>query len=184
MSGGEVLLRITISGAPGSGTSTLVGKIQHSTGWSALNGGEVFRTEAKRRNLTVGEFSELCKQDLDVDRSLDRLLKDAMTKTDGPEIIESRLAGWWANELAIDCLRVWINTSDEERARRVQNREGGSFEKRLTESTDRQSADKERYRALYDIDLDEMTPYNLVVNANNLTAEEVFSLVNSAINGG
>ena len=178
------MLRITISGAPGSGTSTLVGKIQHSTGWSALNGGEVFRTEAKRRNLTVGEFSELCKQDLDVDRSLDRLLKDAMTKTDGPEIIESRLAGWWANELAIDCLRVWIDTSDEERARRVQNREGGSFEKRLTESTDRQSADKERYRSLYDIDLDEMMPYNLVVNANNLTAEEVFSLVNSAINGG
>ena len=101
MSGGEVLLRITISGAPGSGTSTLVRKIQHTTGWSALNGGEVFRTEAKRRNLTVGEFSELCKQDLDVDRSLDRLLKDSMTKTDGPEIIESRLAGWWANELAI-----------------------------------------------------------------------------------
>ena len=32
--------------------------------------------------------------------------------------------------------------------------------------------------------LDEMMPYNLVVNANNLTAEEVFSLVNSAINGG
>ena len=85
MSGGEVLLRITISGAPGSGTSTLVRKIQHTTGWSALNGGEVFRTEAKRRNLTVGEFSELCKQDLDVDRSLDRLLKDSMTKTDGPD---------------------------------------------------------------------------------------------------
>ena len=107
-----------------------------------------------------------------------------MTKTDGPEIIESRLAGWWANELAIDCLRVWINTSDEERARRVQNREGGSFDQRLAESTARQSADKERYRALYDIDLDEMTPYNLVVNADNLTAEEVFSLVKSAINGG
>tara|TARA_B100000700_G_scaffold287645_1_gene343489 strand:+ start:125 stop:679 length:555 start_codon:yes stop_codon:yes gene_type:complete len=184
MSGGEVLLRITISGAPGSGTSTLVRKIQYTTGWSALNGGEVFRTEAKRRNLTVGEFSELCKQDLDVDRSLDRLLKDSMTKTDGPEIIESRLAGWWANELAIDCLRVWVNTSDEERARRVQNREGGSFEQRLVESSARQSADKERYRALYDIDLDEMTPYNLVVNADNLTAEEVFSLVKSAINGG
>lgn len=178
------MLRITISGAPGSGTSTLVGKIQEATGWKSLNGGEVFRAEAKRRNLSVGEFSELCKQDLDVDRSLDRLLKDAMTKLGGPEIIESRLAGWWANELAIDCLRVWVNTSDEERARRVQNREGGSFEERLAESTARQSADKERYRVLYDIDLDEMTPYNLVVNADNLTASEVFSIVKLAIKGG
>jgi len=32
-----------------------------------------------------------------------------------------------------------------------------------------------------DIDLDEMTPYNLVVNADNLSAKEVFSIVNSAI---
>ena len=101
------MLRVTISGAPGSGTSTLVSKIQQSTGWNSLNGGEVFRTEAKRRNLSVVEFSELCKQDLDVDRSLDKLLKDAMTKSGGPEIIESRLAGWWAHELAINCLRVW-----------------------------------------------------------------------------
>jgi len=178
------LLRVTISGAPGSGTSTLVSKIQQSTGWNSLNGGEVFRTEAKRRNLSVVEFSELCKQDLDVDRSLDKLLKDAMTKSGGPEIIESRLAGWWAHELEINCLRVWVDTSDEERARRVQNREGGSFEQRLTESAARQSADKERYRALYDINLDEMTPYNLVVNADNLTADEVFSIVKSAINGG
>ena len=178
------MLRVTISGAPGSGTSTLVSKIQQSTGWNSLNGGEVFRTEAKRRNLSVVEFSELCKQDLDVDRSLDKLLKDAMTKSGGPEIIESRLAGWWAHELAINCLRVWVDTSDEERARRVQNREGGSFEQRLTESAARQSADKERYRALYDINLDEMTPYNLVVNADNLTADGVFSIVKSAINGG
>ena len=107
-----------------------------------------------------------------------------MTKSGGPEIIESRLAGWWAHELAMNCLRVWVETSDEERARRVQNREGGSFEQRLTESAARQSADKERYLALYDINLDEMTPYNLVVNADNLTADEVFSIVESAINGG
>ena len=183
MSGGEPLLRITISGAPGSGTSTLVGKIQESTGWTSLNGGEVFRAEASRRGLSVGEFSELCKQDLDVDRSLDSLLKEAMNNIDGPEIIESRLAGWWANELGIDCLRVWIDTSDEERARRVQNREGGSFEDRLAKSSARQSADKERYRVLYDIDLDEMTPYNLVVNADSLIADEVFAIVDSAIKG-
>ena len=68
MNGGNAMLKITISGAPGSGTSTLVGKIKQSTGWSSLNGGEVFRSEAERRGLSVVEFSELCKKDLDVDR--------------------------------------------------------------------------------------------------------------------
>ena len=73
MSGGERMVHITISGAPGSGTSTLVSKIRESTGWESLNGGEVFRAEATRRGLPVVEFSELCKTDLDVDRSLDTL---------------------------------------------------------------------------------------------------------------
>jgi len=183
MNGGEHLVHITISGAPGSGTSTLVGKIREATGWESLNGGEVFRAEAARRGLSVVEFSELCKTDLDVDRSLDDLLRKAMTSENGPEILESRLSGWWAHQLKIDCLRVWIETSDEERARRVQAREGGEFSQRLLESRARQSADKERYRMLYDIDLDDMSPYNLVVDANNLSAEQVFTIVQGELNG-
>jgi len=175
------LVYITISGAPGSGTSTLVAKLCASTGWSSLNGGEVFRTEAARRGLSVDEFSELCKNDLDVDRYLDKLLKNAMSTENGPEIMESRLSGWWAYELKLDCHRVWIHTSDEERARRIQNREGGKFETRLEQSTKRQSADKARYATLYGIDLDDMTPYSFVVDANNLSAEEVFEIVSSKI---
>lgn len=177
------MVRITISGAPGSGTSTLVGKICAAKGWDSLNGGDVFRAEAARRGLSVGEFSELCKTDLDVDRSLDDLLREAMTRDGGPEVLESRLSGWWAHQLGLNCLRVWIHTSDEERARRVQNREGGDFAERLAESSARQSADKERYRMLYDIDLDDMTPYNLVVDANDLSADEVFAIVRGALNG-
>ena len=181
MSGGEQLVNVTISGAPGSGTSTLVSKLGQKTGWSSLNGGDVFRAEASRRNLSVHEFSELCKSNLDVDRSLDGLLKEAMTTQGGPEIMESRLSGWWAFELGINCHRIWIHTSDEERARRIQTREGGDLETRLGESRKRQSADKARYETLYNIDLDDMTPYSLVVDADNLSAEEVFKIVSLEI---
>tara|TARA_B100000029_G_scaffold349937_2_gene342320 strand:- start:95 stop:418 length:324 start_codon:yes stop_codon:yes gene_type:complete len=106
-----------------------------------------------------------------------------MTRENGPEILESRLSGWWAYQLKLDCLRVWIETSDEERALRVQAREGGDFAQRLAESSARQSADKERYRMLYDIDLDDMTPYNLIVDANDLSAEQVFAIVHGELNG-
>ena len=177
MNGGNLLVKVTISGAPGSGTSTLVSKIVESTGCSSLNGGEVFRNEAKRRNMSVHEFSELCKSNLDVDRSLDSLLKEAMIRSNGPDIIESRLSGWWAHELEIDCNRIWIHTSDEERALRIQKREGGDFSDRLNQSKRRQDADKERYMALYNINLDNMSPYTFVVDADQLSAEEVFSIV-------
>jgi cytidylate kinase len=177
MNGGDFLVKVTISGAPGSGTSTLVSKIVESTGWSSLNGGEVFRNEAKRRNMSVHEFSELCKSNLDVDRSLDSLLKEAMIRVNGPDIIESRLSGWWAHELEIGCHRIWIHTSDEERAHRIQKREGGDFSDRLNQSKRRQDADKERYMVLYNINLDNMSPYTFVVDADQLSAEEVFSIV-------
>ena len=87
------MVEITISGAPGSGTSTLVRRICAEMGWRSLNGGDVFRAEAERRDLSVHDFSELCKNDLDVDRSLDFRLKQAMTDSAGPEVLESRLSG-------------------------------------------------------------------------------------------
>ena len=91
------MVRITISGHPGSGTSTLVKLLSESKGWNSLNGGELFRQEAKRRNMTLADFGELCKNDLDVDRELDALLKQEMLRNDeqAPAIVESRLAGWW-----------------------------------------------------------------------------------------
>ena len=55
------MLRLTVSGPPGSGTSTLVGKLCEDRGWSSVNGGDIFREEASDRGLTVGAFSARCK---------------------------------------------------------------------------------------------------------------------------
>ena len=84
---------ITISGHPGSGTSTLVQLLSQAKGWSSLNGGDLFRQEAKNRNLSLAEFGQLCKNNLDVDRELDKLLQNEMLREDNnaPSIIESRL---------------------------------------------------------------------------------------------
>jgi cytidylate kinase len=75
------MLQVTISGHPGSGTSTLVSLLCEAKGWSSLNGGELFRQEAKRRNMTLADFGQLCKEDLEVDRQLDALLKEQMVRT-------------------------------------------------------------------------------------------------------
>ncbi len=181
LNGGDILVKITVSGPPGSGTSTLVEKLANEYSWQSLNGGDIFRKEAKDRNLTVGQFSELCKTNLDVDKSLDEILKKEIENPDGAEIIESRLSGWWAHLMEVDCLRVWVNVSPEECARRIQKREGGKFDDRLVLSQQRQIDDKERYRILYDIDLDDMSPYSLIIDTDDISAEEVFSIVKSEI---
>jgi cytidylate kinase len=53
------MVKITVSGHPGSGTSTLVSKLVQSYNWTSLNGGDVFRSEAKKRGMTLADYAEL-----------------------------------------------------------------------------------------------------------------------------
>ena len=121
------MLHITVSGHPGSGTSTLVKALMAHYSWTSLNGGDVFRQEAARRGMSLGDFGELCKSDLNVDRELDQLLQQQM-QDGSSQIVESRLAGWWAYRLEMPCVRLWLDVDETERANRVVGREGGSIE--------------------------------------------------------
>ena len=183
MNGGDSLLKVTISGPPGSGTSTLVSRIEISRGWKSLNGGDIFREEAKLRGISVERLSSEAKGDPEIDRKLDSLLKKRISSSDSPEIVESMLSGWWAHEMGLDCLKVWVAVSNEERAKRIQKREGGDFGDCLARSQSRQQDDKDRYLTLYGIDLDDLKPYNLVIDADEKDEEEVFSIVSSRLGG-
>lgn len=183
MNGCDGLVKLTVSGHPGSGTSTLVHGLMERNGWTSLNGGDVFRDEAKRRGMSLGDFGELCKNELDVDRSLDDLLKQRMQGPDGADIVESRLAGWWAYRLGLPCLRVWLHVSDEERARRVAHREGLSMEDALQANSQRSAVDGERFRMLYDIVPEEPEPYTHVIDATSLNASQILEHVVALLEG-
>ncbi len=183
MSGGDFLPKVTVSGKPGSGTSTLVDLLAKDMGWDSVNGGDIFRQEAKRLNLSVEEFSRLCKENFEVDRSLDDMLKNLISSENGPFIVESRLSGWWAYLEGIDCLRVWVEVSDKERANRIMAREGGDFESVHLSALQRNSDDTSRYKMLYDIDLDDMAPYNFIIKADSLSPSEVLEAVKKQLEG-
>lgn len=173
------MVRITISGHPGSGTSTLVKLLSENKGWNSLNGGELFRQEAKRRNMTLADFGELCKNDLDVDRELDALLKQEMLRNDeqAPAIVESRLAGWWAYQLELEIPRIWLDVDEIERAKRVQDREGGAIESILKESEKRASVDAQRFLELYNLLPEQPEPYSHRIEATSLNPQEVLARV-------
>ncbi len=173
MNGGEILVKITISGHPGSGTSTLVEAICVTKGWNSLNGGEIFRQEAKNRNLSLSEFGKLCSDDLSIDRSLDEILKSKMTESNGPEVMESRLSGWWAHLLELDCVRLWLDVNESVRAERVVSREGISLEDAISNNRKRSEIDLLRYDELYGLNPEDSTPYTHVIDASGLTKAEV-----------
>ena len=183
MNGGEILPQITISGHPGSGTSSLVDGICKVKGWTSLNGGQIFRDEANNRGLSLAEFGDLCASDFSVDKSLDEILKSNMLDPDGPDVMESRLSGWWAHLLELDCKRIWLEVSEEVRAQRVVNREGISLEEAISANRKRSEIDLARYQEMYGLNPEDLTPYTHVVNASNLDLDGVLNSVLEILEG-
>ena len=183
MNGGEILPRITISGHPGSGTSSLVDGICKAKGWTSLNGGQIFRDEANNRGLSLAEFGDLCASDFSVDKSLDEILKSNMLDPEGPDVMESRLSGWWAHLLELDCKRIWLDVSEEVRAQRVVNREGISLDEAILGNRKRSEIDLARYQEMYGLNPEDLTPYTHVVNASNLDLDGVLNSVLEILEG-
>ena len=178
MNGGvELGAKLTISGHPGSGTSTLVDGLCRSLNWQRLNGGQVFRDMANERGVSLEEFANLCMEDESIDQELDALLSETMQSDGSPEIVESRLAGWWAHKNGLQCARVWIEVSERVRATRVVNREGGSIDEQLNLIKERMKSDGERYERFYGIDIESREPYTCIIESDDLGIEEVVSRV-------
>ena len=93
-----------------------------------------------------------------------------------PEVVESRLAGWWAFKHGLICPRIWVEVSEEVRAIRVVNREGGAELSQLALIRERMQSDASRYKQLYNIDIDSKKPYTCIIEADSLDAEEVLTV--------
>ncbi len=171
------MVRVTISGPAGSGTSTLSRTLMERYGYSHLNGGDVFRQEAERRGLSLRAFGKLCDDDPSVDKILDNHLRESMQAIDGPDIIESRLSGWWAHQLKISIPRICLVASVDARARRLSEREGTDLELARRLAMERDARDHRRLQVLYDIDLTSSEPYTLVLDTDSLSPKEVTELI-------
>ena len=96
-----------------------------------------------------------------------------MTELNGPEVMESRLSGWWAYKLELDCVRIWLDVNESVRAERVVFREGISLEDAFSNNKSRSEIDLARYQELYGLNPEDSTPYTHVIDASGLTKAEV-----------
>ena len=164
---------VTISGLPGSGTSTVAQAVAAALGVPRLDGGAVFRALAAERGLTLAEFGALAERESSVDLELDARLAAAARA--GDVVLESRLAGWIATNEGVDGLRVWIRCDPAERARRVATREGVDEAVALAANEAREASEALRYRTYYEIDIADLTPYDLVLDSTSNPPDQLVS---------
>jgi CMP/dCMP kinase len=170
---------VTVSGLPGSGTSTVATRLAQHLGVEHLDGGTVFRTIAAERRLTLHELSRLAEADDRIDRALDERLVERAAK--GHVVLESRLAGWLAHNAGLDAHRVWLSCDEVERAARVGGRDGHAIDEAIAVNRDREASERLRYQRYYGIDLTDLTIYDQVIDTTTAPADEVVELVVAAL---
>lgn len=169
------MVTITISGTPGSGKSTVAKLLEKKLGIKYIYSGKLFREMAKKHNMTLEEFGRFCEKNKEIDNKLDEKQIKLLKK--GGIILEGRLAGWFAYKNKIPAFKILLDTNLETRAERIVNREGGDVEKRKKEIIERERSEKKRYKKYYNIDLDDTSIYDIVVDTGDKKPDEIVEMI-------
>ena len=169
-------MRVTISGLPGSGTTTVAKILAERLNCKLISAGEVFRKMAKDLGMSLEEFSKYARENPEIDKKLDKLQKELAEK-ENDVVVEGRLSGWFVNA----DLKVWIYCEDEERYKRVAKRENLSYEEAKRKTMERERIEKERYKKFYGINIDDLTIYDVAINSGRFKPEEIVEIILKAI---
>ena len=171
---------VTLSGLPGSGTSTVARMVAAELGIDHLDGGTAFRAMAAEAQLSLADFAALAEGDETIDRALDDRLTERARA--GDVLLESRLAGWLATRADLPALRVWIRCDHRERARRVAGRDGHEHPEALAHNDERERSERARYERYYGIDLTDLSIYDLVLDSEHAGPAELVAAIVDAAN--
>jgi predicted cytidylate kinase len=162
---------ITISGLPGSGKTTVAKLVASALGLEHVYAGNIFRRQAEEAGLTLQEYLRRAETDSRIDRQLDDQMRERARG--GNAVLEGRLAAFMAVEAGVDALKVYLDASEAIRAARITDREGGATAERLHEIQVRETSDWQRYRDIYGVDYHDRRRYDVVVDTDRRTPEDL-----------
>jgi cytidylate kinase len=167
---------ITVSGAPGTGTTSLSRSLAAELGLQWINSGEIFRRIAEQKNVTIRELNRLAERGPEIDYLIDDAQKSLATRGDGG-IFEGRLSG---HLLAAD-LKVGLKADIRVRASRIARREAKLLEDAIRETRVREESEARRYKMYYNIDIHDLGIYDLVVDTGRFDESGTLSTVLAAV---
>jgi len=174
---------ITISGAAGSGKSTIAQRLSEELSWPRYYIGGIRREMAKKRGMTLADYNKLGETDFSTDKELDDYQKNLGLKEDN-FIIEGRTSWYFIPH----SLKIYLDVSLEEGAKRIflslqksnERNEGNDLKdlEAVKKSViERSNSDKLRYQKYYNIDVNDVKHYDFYLDTSKFNQEEVFTSV-------
>jgi len=172
-------MRVTISGLPGSGTTTVAKLLSEELSVELISAGELFRQIAKEKKLPLEHFNKLAETNDDFDRQIDeRQAEEAMKREN--VIVEGRLSGFFVPDAD---LKIWLKAPVEVRARRIAGREKIAYEEALSAMKSRERSENNRYEQYYGINLDDFSIYDMVIDSSKWSERDIVGMIKVAVEG-
>jgi CMP/dCMP kinase len=174
---------ITLGGLPGSGKSTTLKLLGDALGFEIFSTGGLVRTMAEERGMSLEAFNELIATDKSIDLEIDSR-QEAMEQNGSNLVVDSHLGFHFIPS----GFNVYLKISPEESAKRVYNDsdskvrvQSGDSMTTLQEAVERTRKrienHRKRYMEFYGVNPYDETRYDLVVDSEKNSPEEVTQII-------
>ncbi|MCC6010858.1 MAG: AAA family ATPase [Desulfurococcaceae archaeon] len=171
------MVRVVVSGPPGSGKTTQAKLIAEHFKLKYFSAGRVFREIALKRGVGVDELSVLATRDPSIDIEVDK--KTFEIAHEDNIVIDAHLGAWIVGDI-VD-IKVYVTAPFALRVLRIATRDNIPVERALRETLIREVSQKRRFMEFYGIDVSDLSIFDVVVNTKNINAERAFKIIRKVI---
>lgn len=166
---------ITISGKPGCGKSTIAKILSKKLNYKLISSGDRFREIAKEKGIDILNFvSEYLPSHPEIDLEVDQYFVD-YAKNNNNIVIPTRVVAYLLDLHKIENFKVYLYADFNVRLERISSREKGvKFTDSKTNLELREKSEYDNFIRLYNIDINDLTMYNLVIYTHFIPSKPGF----------
>ncbi len=167
--------KISISGDLGSGKTVLAKKIAEHNGYQIISVGGIQRKLAQKYGMDTTTFNKYMETHPEIDLECDRMVSE-YGKSEESLILDSRLA--W--HFVPHSLKIHLICNKVIAAQRIygdkirENEKYNNIEETYKSMVERRKSEIIRFKQQYQVDIDDLQNYDVVIDTSFLTPEEVF----------